>query len=88
MAHLTSDELLARLADAQTRLAVGERYAHYKNPDHIYRITGFGVLESNDGVGVIYEPEQGDLIPFIRPVESFLESVEVNGERVPRFQKV
>lgn len=88
MAHIEESELRARLTEAETLVPTGSRYYHYKNEAHTYLITGFAILEANDEVGVLYKAEYGEHITYIRPLSSFLETVEKDGVTMPRFKKL
>ncbi len=59
-------------------------YRHYKgNP---YRVVGLARHSETLGVFVVYQPLYGTAPGlWIRPQLMFLETVEVNGKRVPRF---
>ena len=61
-------------------------YRHYKGPE--YRV--FAVAqhsETEQGV-VFYQALYGEFGLWVRPLSMFLESVEVDGEQVPRFALV
>lgn len=88
MAHTSLETLAQHLKDAHERVTVGARYAHYKHPEQHYLVTSLAVLEATEEIAVIYEAQYGDHIPFIRPLESFLSLVDVNGVQTPRFSKV
>ena len=45
MGHLSHEELLKRIEDAKTKVEVGAKYYHYKNPDNHYRVEGVGFIE-------------------------------------------
>lgn len=88
MAHKSQDELLQSLKLAATQVPVGGVYAHYKNPDQAYTVTGHAILENNDVPGIIYKANYGEHISFVRALESWLAQVEHGGTTVPRFSKV
>lgn len=87
MSHKPQDELKRELEEAGKKVRVGDYYSHFKNPDHCYRIEFLGFLESNDEIHVGYRGMYGEKFLFLRPLTIFLETVEVNGKKVPRFQK-
>lgn len=60
------------------------RYRHYKGG--IYEFVGDALLESDLTPMVVYRAQNGSL--WIRPQEVFHELVEVDGKRVPRFEKI
>jgi hypothetical protein len=63
-------------------------YEHYKGGR--YEVIGVGLFEADEQPVVIYktlyENDKSEL--WVRPVTSFEETVEVNGEVVPRFRRV
>ncbi len=67
------------------------RYRHYKGGE--YEVLGVGRAEETHEKLVIYRAlyrseEFGDNALWARPLSSFIESVTVNGKKVPRFVKV
>ena len=66
-------------------LVVGGRYRHYKGNE--YRVIGLAkhseTLEELVVYEALYDNPRSKL--WVRPKEMFLEEVEVNGVRVPRF---
>jgi hypothetical protein len=60
----------------------GLRYQHFKGDTYI--IVGWGTLESNKDVMVIYRKE-GSKLAWIRSYSEFFESVEADGKKVDRF---
>jgi hypothetical protein len=60
-------------------------YRHYKGPE--YRV--FGVARhSETEEEVFYQALYGEYGLWVRPLNMFLQSVEVDGEQVPRFALV
>lgn len=88
MAHKTQDELAAILADAQQKVEVGGRYAHYKHPELAYEVIGVALMEATEEPAVIYRAEYGAQASFVRPLSSWLDTVEWQGKMVPRFTKL
>ncbi|EDL62076.1 DUF1653 domain-containing protein [Gimesia maris] len=58
-------------------------YRHYKG--NSYTVIGVARHSETDEELVVYRPEYGERGLWVRPKVMFLESVEVNGELVPRF---
>ena len=63
-------------------------YEHYKGKQ--YMVLGVGRHTEDDEYFVVYTPlydhiGQPDI--WIRPYAMFMEAVEINGERIPRFKK-
>lgn len=60
------------------------RYRHYKGND--YQVIGVAKHSENESELVVYRPLYGDGGLWVRPLDMFTETVEVNGKTVPRFQ--
>jgi len=64
------------------------RYQHYKG--HFYKVIGIAkhseTLEELVIYEALYENPDGKL--WVRPLKMFLEKVEINGKKVPRFKFV
>lgn len=88
MAHLTQEELRARITDAEAAVERGAHYTHFKDPSHEYLVTGFAIIEATEEVGVLYEAQYDERITFLRPLSSFVEAVEGPDGPTPRFIKV
>ena len=58
-------------------------YRHYKGNN--YTVIGVARHSETDEELVVYRPGYGERGLWVRPKVMFLESVEVNGELVPRF---
>ena len=61
-------------------------YRHYKGPQ--YRVLGVARHSETEEQVVVYQALYGEYGLWIRPLSMFLESVDVDGERVPRFALV
>jgi hypothetical protein len=61
-------------------------YRHYKGPE--YRVFGVARHSETEEQMVFYQALYGDYGLWVRPLSMFLESVEVDGERVPRFSLI
>lgn len=85
MAHTPESVLREELDKAQDLVAVGERYAHYKQPEHAYTVLTIGITEEDEQPAVVYQAEYGERVTFIRPLSSWLETVDDNGTEKPRF---
>lgn len=57
-------------------------YRHYKGG--IYNVIGMGIHTETQEELVFYEDTKGLL--FAKPVQMFLEEIEANGVKVPRFE--
>lgn len=58
-------------------------YRHYKGPE--YRVFGTARHSETEEWMVFYQCLYGDFSLWVRPLSMFLETVEVDGEQVPRF---
>ncbi|KPW07202.1 hypothetical protein ALO91_100082 [Pseudomonas syringae pv. aceris] len=58
-------------------------YRHYKGPH--YRVFSVAKHSETEEEVVFYQALYGDFGMWVRPLSMFLESVEVDGEHVPRF---
>ncbi len=77
----------------------GDYYYHYKHDPNLdltnfaYQIIGFALHTETEEILVIYKPLYKlnhifEASFFARPLSVFLEKVELNGQRVPRFSKI
>jgi hypothetical protein len=59
------------------------RYRHYKGNEY----TVLGIARHSETLEelVVYRQEYGDRSLWVRPAAMFAETVEVNGQTVPRF---
>jgi hypothetical protein len=60
------------------------RYRHYKGNE--YTVLGIARHSETDERLVVYRPEYGVRELWVRPWQMFLETVEVEGCDVPRFE--
>ena len=60
------------------------RYRHYKGNEYI--VLGVARHSETDEELVVYRPDYGEQGLLVRPKEMFLETVEVDGKQVPRFE--
>lgn len=61
-------------------------YEHYKGQR--YRVIGLCRHSETDEPLVAYQCLYGEFSLWVRPLDNFLESVTVDGEQVPRFERV
>jgi hypothetical protein len=62
------------------------RYRHYKGNEYI--VLGVARHSETEEELIVYRQDYGERRLWVRPKEMFLETVEVNGREVPRFQLV
>jgi hypothetical protein len=60
------------------------RYRHYKGNE--YLVLGVARHSETEEELVVYRQDYGDRGLWVRPLAMFVETVEVAGQRVPRFQ--
>jgi hypothetical protein len=60
------------------------RYRHYKGDEYIV----LGIAKHSETLEqmVVYQQDYGERGLWVRPQDMFLETVEVDGQQVPRFQ--
>ncbi len=66
-------------------IAVG-KYRHFKGND--YEVIGVAKHSENESELVVYRPMYGERGLWVRPLSMFKETVEVNGQTVPRFRLI
>ena len=86
--HEEQIQLKAELEQAHTQVEVGAEYRHYKAAHKIYRVLNLAFQEEDNELCVIYQAAYEEQLTFIRPLTSWLQTVEWEGEIVPRFTKV
>ncbi|WP_240034778.1 DUF1653 domain-containing protein [Glaciihabitans arcticus] len=60
-------------------------YRHYKGND--YEVLGLATHSETEESLVVYRALYGEFGLWVRPAAMFEETVEVDGEKVPRFAK-
>ena len=86
--HTPDSELAERLRAAEERVVIGGRYTHYKDTAKTYLVEGLAIAEADESLQVIYRAEYGAKVLFTRPLQSWLDDVESNGQIVKRFTLV
>jgi hypothetical protein len=59
------------------------RYKHYKGND--YQVEGLVTHSETEETMVLYRPLYGEQALWVRPLKMFLEDVEIEGIKKPRF---
>lgn len=62
------------------------RYKHYKGND--YQVIGVAKHSEDESELVVYRPLYGEGRLWVRPLDMFIESVNVNGKTLPRFELI
>jgi hypothetical protein len=60
------------------------RYRHYKGKD--YEVIGIATHSETEESLVVYRCLYGDYSLWVRPLAMFMETVQVDGQEVPRFR--
>ncbi|MBN7819520.1 DUF1653 domain-containing protein [Bowmanella yangjiangensis] len=61
-------------------------YRHYKGKD--YEVIGVARHSEDESLLVVYRPLYGERELWVRPLDMFIENVEVEGCSVPRFKLI
>jgi hypothetical protein len=86
--HREQIELKGQLERAQQQVEVGAQYRHYKASHKIYTVLNLAFQEEDNELCVIYQAAYEERLVFIRPLSSWIMTVEWEGETVPRFTKI
>jgi hypothetical protein len=87
MQRLTLEQLNDMLAAAARQVEIGRTYRHYKGND--YTVVDLVITEATNEVEVVYSRLQVEpQVHFVRPLKSWLEIVEHEGQQVPRFSLI
>ena len=70
----------------ENKLVLGGKYRHYKDKE--YRVLHLATHSETEEQLVIYQALYGEMGIWARPLDMFLETVEVNGETVFRFSYI
>ena len=70
----------------QPEIQIGKKYRHFKGNE--YLILYLAKHSETMELLVVYQALYGDYGIWVRPLEMFLEQVEVNGIMVNRFEEV
>jgi hypothetical protein len=62
------------------------RYRHYKGNE--YEVMGVAKHSEDESELVVYKPLYGEQRLWVRPLQMFIETVQVNGETKPRFKYI
>ncbi len=62
------------------------KYRHFKNKDKEYEVLGVAKQTETGESLVVYKKLYDDYSLQVRPYAMFIEDVEVNGKKMPRFE--
>lgn len=86
MSHKSFAELAEMLKIAEKQVKVGGKYEHYRTPGKHYTVHGLVLLEATDEVAVRYSHDEASEVEWVRPLSSWLDTVTLEGNSVPRFK--
>jgi hypothetical protein len=86
--HLSHERLIEDLKIATKKVRVGANYFHYKNPDQVYKVLRLAVTEEDDSICVIYQAQYGERLIFVRPLNSWLDTVDFKDKITDRFTQI
>jgi hypothetical protein len=85
MPHKSRHDIERELAAAKKQVEIGSVYSHYKNPEHLVKVTAIGIQEATDKLCVIYQDVANENLVFVRDLDVWLEK-PLKG--TPRFKLV
>lgn len=86
--HTEQVELKVRLDQAKKQVEIGAKYKHFKADHKIYTVLNLAFQEQDNALCVIYQAEYEERLVFSRPLTSWLEVVNWQNKKVPRFTKL
>lgn len=86
MDHLSYEVLEQLLAEGGRQVEPGSRWRHYKGTE--YTVVSIVIIEATNEPAVVYASAKHPDVSFVRPLQVWLEEVEVDGQKVPRFSRV
>ncbi len=64
------------------------KYRHFKDMEKEYQVLGVAKHSETGEELVVYKKLYDDYSMFVRPLAMFVEIVEFNGQKVPRFEYI
>lgn len=86
--HKSSQQLHTELIEARAKVKIDGIYSHYKHPENTYKVLNLAFIEASDQISVVYQSTGDSDLLFVRPVDSWLEILEFDNKKVPRFTLV
>lgn len=83
---IANDEILQPFSDQAKLLTEGAIYEHYKGKR--YKILCIGRNSETLEESVVYQAQYGDNDVWIRPLNMFLENIDLDGKVQPRFKRI
>ncbi len=59
------------------------KYRHYKG--NLYQVEGLATHSETEELMVVYRPLYGEQSLWVRPLTMFIEEIEIDGKKQPRF---
>ncbi|MCA9390430.1 DUF1653 domain-containing protein, partial [candidate division WWE3 bacterium] len=78
MPNTPHDLLAQKLKEATAKVAVGQKYCHYKNPDRFYEVIALGFQEASEDLCVVYKSLYGEGFVWVRNLDDWLSTVETD----------
>jgi len=78
--------LVKSLRNAMENSLKTGKYRHFKGKD--YEVLFVAKHSETEEELVVYRKLYGDMGVWVRPLKMFVEHIEVNGKKVPRFQYI
>ncbi len=76
--------ILTFYTDLKVPILKTGRYRHYKGKDYI--VIGVALHSETEEELVVYRTDYGDRGLWVRPKAMFMDTIDQDGERIPRFQ--
>lgn len=83
---LPYDQLIDMLASGREKVQPGSKWQHYKGNEYI--VEKIVLIEATNEVSVLYSSVAHPQVPYVRPITSWLQTVEWNGQELARFTPV
>ncbi len=85
---LKAEDLEKQIKKAASKIFIGKKYFHYKNPTQTYTVLDLGIQEATNKICVIYKADYVEDITFVRDLDIWLSKPIINGKKVERFTLV
>lgn len=79
------DVLKKTIDQAEQEVKIGGLYAHYRQPELLYKVLAIAINESTEEPCVVYQALYGDKLIWVRALSVWSEQVEHQGKTILRF---
>ena len=86
MDRIPFDQLNDLIAAARVKVEPGTRWQHYKGNEYI--VEHVALTEDTNEVVIVYSAISHPTVSFVRPLKRWLEMVDWNEQRLPRYTKI